>query len=410
MQEYDKELFKRTDSLNDFDENSHTKIFNKTVDISSNGNSNENYTDMYSSSVSFENEEENLKNRKHKKEKKRLPVGIKILIILMISFVLAGGIIFAGVEMLGISLKEPVSVEIEIKQGSSSIDIAEVLEEKGVIRSPLLFRAYVKLTGANGFQYGVYEVSSNSGYSDIISKLSQPGDIGDAVTVTIPEGYSVKKIAELMEENGVCSKTEFIKSVKYTDFDFDFIKDIPEGTVYYRLEGYLYPDTYQFFKATDEENGQEYADKAVKKMLQKTAEIITPEIKATAKKKGYSVHEILTMASIVELEANGYPDEMKNVAQVFYNRLRWTNEPNFLGSTPTSEYPDSRYDTNKNQGLPPGPLCSPSVDAINASLNPNTSLKADYFVTDKNMKFYYTESLSEHNELIERLKSEGLWN
>ena len=116
------------------------------------------------------------------------------------------------------------------------------------------------------------------------------------------------------------------------------------------------------------------------------------------------------MASIVELEASGYPDEMAKVAQVFYNRLNWTDEPNMLGSTPTSDYIDSRYDTNKYEGLPPGPLCSPSSDAINAALNPDTSVKECYFVTDKNMKFYYKNSLDEHNELIERLKSEGLWD
>lgn len=410
MQEYDKDLFKKKSNTTSFDEEFHTKIFGKAVDGKDNQPDNGDYTDLYSNSAPVDSEEPLMKRNKYKKERKRMPVGIKILIILVISFALAGGIIFAGIEMLGISLSEPVSVEVEIKKGSTSADIADLLEEKGIIRSSFLFRAYIKLTGSNGFQYGVYEISNNSGYSDLVTKLSQPGDLGDTVSITIPEGYSVRKIAELMENNGVCTKTEFIKAVKYTEFDFDFIDDIPQGTVYYRLEGYLYPDTYQFFKADNEEDGQEFADKAVKKMLQRMSEVITPELKETAKKKGYSVHEILTMASIVEMEASGHPDEMKKVAQVFYNRLRWTYEPARLGSTPTADYPDSRYDTNNNEGLPPGPLCSPSTDAVKAALNPDTSLKADYFVTDKNMKFYYTESLSEHNALIEKLKSEGLWD
>lgn len=410
MQEYDKDLFKKKSNTTSFDEEFHTKIFGKAVDGKDNQPDNGDYTDLYSNSAPVDSEEPLMNRNKYKKERKRMPVGIKILIILVISFALAGGIIFAGIEMLGISLSEPVSVEVEIKKGSTSADIADLLEEKGIIRSSFLFRAYIKLTGSNGFQYGVYEISNNSGYSDLVTKLSQPGDLGDTVSITIPEGYSVRKIAELMENNGVCTKTEFIKAVKYTEFDFDFIDDIPQGTVYYRLEGYLYPDTYQFFKADNEEDGQEFADKAVKKMLQRMSEVITPELKETAKKKGYSVHEILTMASIVEMEASGHPDEMKKVAQVFYNRLRWTYEPARLGSTPTADYPDSRYDTNNNEGLPPGPLCSPSTDAVKAALNPDTSLKADYFVTDKNMKFYYTESLSEHNALIEKLKSEGLWD
>ena len=144
-------------------------------------------------------------------------------------------------------------------------------------------------------------------------------------------------------------------------------------------------------------------------MTEKMQEVVD-KISSKADLKGKSVHEILTMASIIELEASGYPNDMAKVSQVFYNRLRWTDQPARLGSTPTSEYIDSRYDTNINEGLPPGPLCSPSSDAIDAALKPDTSIKAEYFVTDKNMKFYYTNSLDEHNDLIARLQSEGLWN
>ena len=188
------------------------------------------------------------------------------------------------------------------------------------------------------------------------------------------------------------------------------MKYIPTQSVYYRFEGYLYPDTYQFFANSDGQSGESCAKKAVKKMLDQMQNILNDDFIAKTEVKGYSVHEVLTMASIIELETSGYPNDMAKVSQVFYNRLNWKDQPAMLGSTPTSEYIDSRYDTNKHEGLPPGPLCSPSKAAIEAALNPDTSVKEDYFVTDKNMKFYYTSSFDEHNDLINQLKSEGLWN
>lgn len=410
MQE-NNDLFKRPTENNDnaSEEQFKTKIFGKSIDEIVN---NEKVEDIYSISENEDMADYSSKNKKKKKRnRKGLPTFIRILIILAISFALAAVIILAIIDFLGLTFKNDKTAEVDIKSGFSTAQIADELHDKGMIKFPVLFRLYSKLKGADGtFQYGFYEIKDSQSYDGIINTLKTAGESGDVATVTIPEGYSVRKIAELMEKKGVCSKNDFISAVKNTEYDYDFIKDIPTQSVYYRLEGYLYPDTYHFFMNSDGKSGQSCAEKAVKKMLDKMNSVITDEMKESAEKKGFSVHEILTMASIAELEASGYPDDMGKVAQVFYNRLRWTSQPAMLGSTPTSDYPDSRYDTNKYEGLPPGPLCSPSSDAINAALNPDTSVKECYFVTDKNMKFYYTNSLDEHNELIERLKSEGLWN
>lgn len=414
MQE-NNDMFKRptAPSENETDEQFKTKIFDKSINqIVENSND---FIDIFSVNEKPEiKEEENHREKpmkKRKKKKKGLPVIVKILIMIAVSVALAAVIIVSTVDLLGLTFNTDNTAEIDIKSGYSTAQIAEELHNKGMIRFPVLFRLYSKMQGADGsYQYGIYEIKDSQSYSSIIDTLKSPGESGEIATVTIPEGYSVRKIAKLMEENGVCSEKEFINAVKNTEYDFYFIHEIPTHSVYYRLEGYLYPDTYQFFKNSDGESGQSCAEKAVKKMLERMNSTITDEVKSEAKKKGYSVHEILTMASIVELEASGYPDDMAKVAQVFYNRLRWTDQPPLLGSTPTSDYPDSRYDTNTFEGLPPGPLCSPSSAAIKAALNPDTSVRASYFVTDKNMKFYYTNSLSEHNELIERLKSEGLWD
>ncbi len=345
------------------------------------------------------------------KKKFKLPFFLRFIVIMAISVLLSLTILISLVDFLGLTFNENPVLEIDIKSGFSTAQIANELKEKGAIKFPLLFRVYSKMIGADGsYQYGVYEVRDSQGYGSLIRTLMQPGETGEVVTVTIPEGYSVKQIAALLEENGVCSQSEFISVVKNAEFDYDFMKYIPSESVYYRFEGYLYPDTYQFFKNSDGQSGESCAKKAVRKMLDQMEIAIDDEFIAKTEVKGYSVHEVLTMASIIELEASGYPDDMAKVSQVFYNRLNWTNQPAMLGSTPTSDYVDSRYDTNKNEGLPPGPLCSPSAAAINAALNPDTSVKEDYFVTDKNMKFYYTSSLDEHNDLIYRLKSEGLWN
>ncbi|MEE1003523.1 MAG: endolytic transglycosylase MltG [Acutalibacteraceae bacterium] len=409
MQE-NNDLFKRPSENNNnaCEEQFKTKIFGKSIDEIINDESAEDYQ-----SASENEDMVNFSSKKKNKKKKRngIPTFIRILIILAISFALAASIIFAVIDFLGLTFKNDKTAEIDIKSGFSTAQIADELHDKGVIKFPVLFRLYSKLKGADGsYQYGIYEIKDSQSYDGIINTLKTSGESGEVATVTIPEGYSVRKIAELMEKKGICSKDEFISAVKNTEYDYDFIKDIPTQSVYYRLEGYLYPDTYHFFINSDGKSGQSCAEKAVRKMLDKMNSVITDEMKESAEKRGYSIHEILTMASIVELEASGYPDDMAKVAQVFYNRLRWTDQPAMLGSTPTSDYPDSRYNTNKYEGLPPGPLCSPSITAINAALNPDTSVKECYFVTDKNMKFYYTNSLSEHNELIEKLKSEGLWN
>ena len=422
------EILKENENNTEVDSN--TKIFDKHINEIINGKENvfEDVFEDISSSSSDEKSEEVTEEQqaqeqedlyaetsgKKKKNKKGMPVIVRVLIILLVSFALATSMLFCVWEILG--LKNPFGesgkaavTEIVVEKNDTWEIIANKLKDKDIINSTTLFRLYVKLKHANDYKIGVHEVKRQP-YDELIYTLAQDGTPANTVKVTIPEGKSVNEIAEIMESKKICTKSEFITAVKSNDYDYDFVKKIPVGKCYYLLEGYLFPATYDFYADTNEGKGAENAYKAVNRMLQRMDEELTDDVIKTAKKKGYTIHEVLTMASIVEAEASGYPKEMKNVAQVFYNRLRWTYQPARLGSSPTANYPDSRYNTNVNEGLPPGPICSPSSSAIKAALNPNTSLKADYFVTDRNMKFYYTNSLSEHNALIERLKSEGLWN
>ena len=244
-------------------------------------------------------------------------------------------------------------------------------------------------------------------YKDIALKLQETGASNKVVQVTIPERSNIDDIMRILEENGVCTKADFKKAMKNGNYsDISFVKDIPTERVYYRFEGYLFPDTYEFYNFDSEE----CAELAIRKMLKRTEELLTEEILNQIKADGKTIHDVITMASIVELEASASLDEMPKVAAVFYNRLVW-DEPQRLGSSPTAEYPygDGRYDTNKVEGLPPGPLCSPSLAAIKASVYPQENFPYTYFVTDSEMKFYYNETYREHNQTIALLKSQGKW-
>ncbi len=331
-----------------------------------------------------------------------------LLCLGVIAIVLATTIILFISDYLGIGIGRGVECVVEIKQGMGTAQIAQALKQENAVTSPFLFRVYSKLKGYDGtYKYGVYTFNNEIGYEAIAYMLQTDGAKAETATVKIPEGATVDEIAKLLEQAGVCSESQFRSAVRNAVFKDEIIEQIPKEEVYYRLEGYLFPDTYNFYSYDD---GAKCAELAVRKMVENTLSKITPEMQKKAENMGYSVHEILTMASIVELEASGIKDQMHNVAAVFYNRLSW-DEPKLLGSSPTADYPygNGRYNTNKTQGLPPGPLCAPSLNAIKAALEPTKDFAYTYFVTDSNMDFYYTKSLKEHQETIKSLKQKGMW-
>lgn len=347
------------------------------------------------------------KKQKAKKTALRIKNIVWIIVIFAISIVLAFSIILFASEYLGIGFGKTGQCTIEIDKGMGTAQIAAELKEAGAINSSFMFRVYSKLSGNDGtYQYGVYTFSNELGYSDIVDMLQTEGASAETVQVTIPEMSRMDQIMEILEEKGVCTKADFRNAVLNGEYNFDFVKDIPEKEVYYKFEGYLFPDTYEFYCY----DSAECAELAIYKMLENTDKKLTADVREKIKASGYSIHEVLTMASIVELEASASVEEMPNVAAVFYNRLVW-DEPKLLGSSPTADYPfgDGRYDTNKKEGLPPGPLCAPSENAILAAVNPTENFTATYFVTDDEMKFYYNNSLAAHNQTIANLKKQGKW-
>ncbi len=344
---------------------------------------------------------------KRKARAKSFSGAIWALSIIAVSVFLAGSIMLFAAEYLGLSLSGPKQCVVDIEQGASTKTIANELHESGAIRSPFLFRIYSKLTLSDRkYQYGVYNFSSELGYREIAQKLQTEGATAKTVTVTIPEMSRVDEIMQILEDNGVCTKADFRDAVVNGQYDYDFVSKIPVDKVHFKFEGYLFPDTYEFYCY----DSKECAELAIRKMLDNTNAKLTEEVRENIKSMGYTIHEVLTMASIVELEASASVEEMNNVAAVFYNRLSW-DEPKKLGSSPTMDYPygNGRYDTNIHEGLPPGPMCAPSEKAILAAANPTKNFSATYFVTDSEMNFYYNNSLSAHNQTIANLKKQGKW-
>ena len=357
--------------------------------------------------------EENYAEAPRKRQKKSRKKGkgtvkniLWIVSIVVVSLCISAGVIFAAFDYLGIWPGGAKNCVVEIEPGSSTAKIAEKMGESGAIKWPFLFRVYSKVKGFESqYKYGVYTFDSELGYEGLAEMLVTDGAKADSVKVVIPEMSSVDDIAKILEENGVCKRADFITVVQQGEFNYNFMKGIPDKSVYYRLEGYLFPDTYDFYCYDSEE----CAYLAVDKMLKTLDEKLRAE-GVYSHKSDYTLHEIMTMASIIELEAGGSPEEMPKVSAVFYNRLE---SPDFatLGSSPTRKYPhgNGRYNTYECNGLPPGPLCSPSIKSVMASVYPQEDFNYYYFVTDASMKFYYNETLTQHNNIIAKLKAEKNW-
>ncbi len=364
------------------------------------------------------------KKKREKKPKNTLKSLIWVIMIFIISFALAFTIIYVGADYMGIGFGRGEEASIEVPMGSSVTDIAEILKESGAVKVPIAFRLYAKLTKVETqFKYGVYNFSTEAGYDSIANMLITEGAKAESVKVTIPEGtgindfiknvngedVTVPGIATLLEKAGVCTKSDFLNALDDIELEGKLLSNSDPDRTYYALEGYLFPDTYEFYNY----DSRECALLAIKKMIKQSEERITDDMYKKAENLGYNMNQILTMASIIQMESGKDNASLPKVAGVFYNRL---NSEDFatLGSSPTCYYgesfrrDDGRYNTYNVKGLPPGPLCSPSIDAINAALNPEGS-DYYYFVTDAKGKFYFHKTMDEQNKTINKLKQEKNW-
>ena len=359
----------------------------------------------------IDNSLENKPKSHAKKDRVALKSIVWILAIIIVSVGLAATTLVALSDYLGIGIGRGNECVIEIKQGSSARQIVNQLNECGAVKSKTLFLVFSKLKGYDKqYKYGVYNFSDEAGYSAIAHMLINEGASADSVEVMIPEMSSIDDIINILVDKGVCEKADLKNAIQNIDYTYDFVNNIPENSVYWRLEGYLFPNTYNFYCYDD---SKECARLAVSKMLGEFDKQFTPEMREQAKAMNRSIHEILSLASVIELEASSasFEDKQK-VAAIFYNRLNDWGEGAYLQSNPTRDYPygSGRYDTYKTPGIPVGPLCSPSIDSIKAALSPAENLDGHYyFITDKFMNFYYNKTLDAHINTQNRLIREGIY-
>ena len=313
--------------------------------------------------------------------------------------------------------------EFVISDGDTYYSISQRLKAENLIKSEFFYKIYIKLNKPESLKSGKYELSQNMNVKEIIEIISK-GGLKEGEMITFKEGLNMRQIAEIISKNTnntIDDVYNVLQDEEYLNFLIEkywFITDeIKNQEIYYSLEGYLFPDTYEFF--TDEVTVREIFNTMIEEMNKK----LEP-YKADFANSKYTVHEILTLASIVELEGKSVNDRSE-VAGVFYNRLNanWT-----LGSDVTTYYGAkvnmserdlyvseindvNAYNTRSNSlagKLPIGPICNPSLSSITASLYPKETDNY-YFVADKNGKTYFTRTNAEHVAIISKLKSEGLW-
>lgn len=354
------------------------------------------------------------KKKRKKRQRSRLP-GVLILTTLIfgVSVVLSMVIIGYGRDMLGIGKSETNHL-IVIPDGAGTIEISELLESEGIIKSPKCFQMFSRLRQTDtAYIAGEHFVRPNMAYEAIINELTtvKEEEQGETVEITFPEGYTILQAANLLESENICKASDFIFYFNAGDLGYDFESLLPSDSSlkFYRMEGYLFPDTYFFYKGMDVDqvcqkiynnfNNKIYAEDRLKRM----------------EELGLSLDELITLASIVQKEA-ATTDVMTMVASVFWNRLENPDIFPKLESDPTSNYAKDvvgrhmdvydqtfvdAYDTYETPGLPSGPICNPGIEAIDAVLRKESS---DYFYFYANINTgitYFATTIEEQEANID---------
>ena len=350
----------------------------------------------------------------------------KVKITIIVASVVA--VLLITASLLYVILSAPVDknskskIEITIKQGMSTKQIAELLDKKNLIKSSTFFLLYLKLNNCSSIKAGTYDLSKNMDVKKIKDAICSGKVKDSSVTITFKEGKRITDYIKVISEKLNISEDKIKTTLSDKTYLNELINkywfltdEILDENIFYPLEGYLAPDTYQFDK-------KDSVKTVIEKLLNQTDKLLTP-YKDKITSSGKSVHQYLTMASIVELEGLNEKDR-KMIVGVFNNRL---SKGMNLGSDVTTYYAlqkpmtsdltaqefatVSPYNTraaNMGGKLPVGPICNVSKTSIEAAFNP-TDNNYLFFVADKNGKVYYTMTNREHEQTIKEIKDAGNW-
>lgn len=355
-----------------------------------------------------ENQEVRCKRRRSRRHKNSGCAGTMVYVIAVVgaSLVISLAAIFTANDVFAF-VKDNAMQQFYVSENTKLADLAKDLDKQGIINYGTVFKAYLAVKGdsADDVLAGEYQLNPSMDYGQIIDKLTNSSS-SDTLQITIPEGYSVAQVRQLLLDNHVCTADALDKVLNQYPFKHDFLQDekpVEEGW----LEGYLFPDTYEIYKG----NGS--VVDTVNKMLNNFASRYGSEITDGANELGRSMHDIVTVASLVEREAQR-DDERARIAGVIYNRLNNSSEFPYLQVDASVLYglgrtsgkltdedlkSDSPYNLYTAEGLPPGPICNPGYASLYAASHPE-SHDYYYYVAMPDGSHLFASSYEEHQRNI----------
>ncbi|WP_455558209.1 endolytic transglycosylase MltG [Agathobaculum hominis] len=355
-----------------------------------------------------ENQEVRRKRRRSRRHKNSGCAGTMVYVIAVVgaSLVISLAAIFTANDVFAF-VKDNAMQQFYVSENTKLTDLAKDLDKQGIINYGTVFKAYLAVKGdsADDVLAGEYQLNPSMDYGQIIDKLTNSSS-SDTLQITIPEGYSVAQVRQLLLDNHVCTADALDKVLNQYPFKHDFLQDekpVEEGW----LEGYLFPDTYEIYKG----NGS--VVDTVNKMLNNFASRYGSEITDGANELGRSMHDIVTVASLVEREAQR-DDERARIAGVIYNRLNNSSEFPYLQVDASVLYglgrtsgkltdedlkSDSPYNLYTAEGLPPGPICNPGYASLYAASHPE-SHDYYYYVAMPDGSHLFASSYEEHQRNI----------
>ncbi len=338
-------------------------------------------------------------------------IGISFLISLVLSL----SVIFIAGDVFAFTADEG-EVSLIIPEGADREDVAAILKKEKLVRFPRIFQLYACFRGWNDeYRAGEFTLDRAMSYDELHLSLSPKKNSRTQIKVTIPEGYTTDEIINLFVEKGIGTREGFVDLIQNGgNFGYDYLSEIPavEGRAY-RLDGYLFPDTYFVYADSSE-------TEILTKLLQNFDRKFDEKLRLEALSAGFSVDEAVRLASIIEAEAY-YRADMTKISSVFRNRLS-SKRYTFLESDATVKYAkeiagdmtpptsediknlDSPYNTYRYKGLPPGAVCSPGLDAITAAIRP-ADTDFYYFVSAKDKTTIFSRTYAEHLAAIEACRN-----
>ncbi len=349
---------------------------------------------------------------------------VYLVVVLLIAIVLSVFIIKVGNDVFAF-VKSDEQVEVTIPEDATLDDVTKIFHENSLIEYPKMFKLYAKLKKDSGeYEAGVYTLSPSMNYDQLRRGIKKKAATGTS-WVTIPEGYTVDEIIDLFLSYGIGTREGFVDAINNYDFDYWFIDELESNgwsaDRYYRLEGYLYPDTYEFYNDSNEVA-------VINKLLKCFNDRFDDKFRARATELGMMVDQVVTLASMIEKEGNKASD-VRAISGVFHNRLKNPAKYATLNSDATIVYAiqhdtgehitnlgsaESGYDTNyespyntyHNNGLPPGAIGNPGLSAIRFALYPADN-NYYYFVASVTGEVYYASTPTAHEANIAQARQDA---